>query len=204
MTHTIQAIAWTLIHFCWQAAAVAVLYRLISMAFARKTSQTRYVLAVSALLLMLACACATFAWELRSGAAASSALATSGSADQSAIPTGEFPRTMMPGFAAAQTQVYSPSLANMLLWIDGFWIMGVVVAFPAKHRWLVAHHAPAYLREYSGTGRCASQFPTAFCCDGLTPPRIAARLKRDLGPDDRRRPSCSGAAADYRRNISQP
>ena len=57
MTHTIQAIAWTLIHFCWQAAAVAVLYRLISMAFARKTSQTRYVLAVSALLLMLACAC---------------------------------------------------------------------------------------------------------------------------------------------------
>ena len=127
MTHTIQAIAWTLIHFCWQAAAVAVLYRLISMAFARKTSQTRYVLAVSALLLMLACACATFAWELRSGAAASSALATSGSADQSAIPTGEFPRTMMPGFAAAQTQVYSPSLANMLLWIDGFWIMGVVV-----------------------------------------------------------------------------
>jgi len=126
MTHTIQAIAWTLIHFCWQAAAVAVLYRLISISLARKTSQSRYALALSALLLMLACACATFAWELRS-AAASSVFATTGSATQTIIPTGEFPRTMMPGFAAAQAQVYSPSLANMLLWIDGLWIMGVVV-----------------------------------------------------------------------------
>jgi len=126
MTHTIQALAWTLIHFCWQAAAVAVLYRLISISLARKTSQSRYALALSALLLMLACACATFAWELRS-AAASSVFATTGSATQTIIPTGEFPRTMMPGFAAAQAQVYSPSLANMLLWIDSLWIMGVVV-----------------------------------------------------------------------------
>ena len=35
MTHTLQAIAWTLIHFCWQAAAIALVYKLADLAMAR-------------------------------------------------------------------------------------------------------------------------------------------------------------------------
>ena len=54
MTHTIEATAWTLIHFCWQAALIAGAYRVASIALARRTSQVRYVVALSALLAMLA------------------------------------------------------------------------------------------------------------------------------------------------------
>ena len=38
MTHTIEATAWTLIHFCWQAALIAGVYRVAGIAFARRTS----------------------------------------------------------------------------------------------------------------------------------------------------------------------
>ena len=47
MTQIPQAIAWTLIHFCWQAAAIAAAYRVLSVVIARRSSQTRYLLALS-------------------------------------------------------------------------------------------------------------------------------------------------------------
>ena len=52
MTQIPQAIAWTLIHFCWQAIVIAAGYRVLSIAIARRSSQTRYLVALSALLLM--------------------------------------------------------------------------------------------------------------------------------------------------------
>src|SRR5580658_4318817 len=64
MTPTVQAIAWTLIHFCWQAAFIAAAYRGLSLITARCSSNTRYLLALSALLLMLAASVATFAYEM--------------------------------------------------------------------------------------------------------------------------------------------
>src|SRR5271170_4928821 len=70
MTPTVQAIAWTLIHFCWQAAAIAAAYRALSLALARRSSNARYLVALSALLLMCAASVATFSWELRSTQAA--------------------------------------------------------------------------------------------------------------------------------------
>lgn len=58
--HTLDALAWTLIHFCWQAAAVAVLYRALRIALARSASQTRYALSVAAMALMALVAIAMF------------------------------------------------------------------------------------------------------------------------------------------------
>ena len=37
MMHIPQAVAWTLIHFCWQAAAIAAIYRIITAAIARRS-----------------------------------------------------------------------------------------------------------------------------------------------------------------------
>jgi beta-lactamase regulating signal transducer with metallopeptidase domain len=65
MTHTVQALGWTLIHFCWQAAAIAAVYRGLNAIAARRSSNTRYLLALSALLLMLATAAVTFAIEIQ-------------------------------------------------------------------------------------------------------------------------------------------
>ena len=130
MTQLPQAVAWTLIHFCWQAAAIAAAYRLASALIARRSSQTRYLVALSALLLMFATAVATFAWELRTSASASSFAAT---AENFPASLGvDFPRSTAPGLVAATPQS-SPHatfaslfpIATLLPWIDGLWLLGV-------------------------------------------------------------------------------
>jgi beta-lactamase regulating signal transducer with metallopeptidase domain len=127
MTHTVEATAWTLIHFCWQAAVIAGIYRVVSIALVRRASQARYVLALSALLAMLATAVFTFAWEMRSPAAA----ASPGSSANSTIASGDFPRVLAPGItsaaqAAADRGQLVTSLPDVMGWIDAFWIIGVL------------------------------------------------------------------------------
>ncbi len=67
MTQAVQALAWTLIHFCWQAAAIAILYRGVSALVAGRSSNTRYLTALGALLLTLGGAVGTFTYELNAG-----------------------------------------------------------------------------------------------------------------------------------------
>ena len=124
MTVIPQAVAWTLIHFCWQAAAVAAAYRLISIAVARRSAETRYLAALSSLLLMVAFAAGTFAWELHSGPAS---ISFARDTTASAVPlTGDFARTTVPGFLPAQPDPERISLAALLPWIDGLWLAGVL------------------------------------------------------------------------------
>lgn len=130
MTHTIEATGWTLIHFCWQAAVIAGAYGIASVAFARRASQARYVLALSALLAMLAAAALTFAWEMRPSAP-TSALAGTSSAVNGAIVSGDFPRMVAPGIApasqpAATASRFVNSLPSLMGWIDAFWVVGVL------------------------------------------------------------------------------
>jgi beta-lactamase regulating signal transducer with metallopeptidase domain len=125
MTHTLEAIAWTLIHFCWQAAAVAVVYRLLSLGLARATSQSRYLLAMAALMVMLALSVGTFAVELRSTSPSPFA-APPAAALRADLPAGNFPRTMAPGILPAQSANAGLSFAAVLPWIDALWILGVV------------------------------------------------------------------------------
>ncbi|HEX3472460.1 MAG TPA: M56 family metallopeptidase, partial [Silvibacterium sp.] len=63
-----EALGWTLIHFCWQAAAIALLYRMIDLALPRARSNVRYVVALTALLSMLAVSVATLGYEEMRGA----------------------------------------------------------------------------------------------------------------------------------------
>jgi beta-lactamase regulating signal transducer with metallopeptidase domain len=124
MSHTLEAIAWTLIHFCWQAAAIAGIYRLLTVLLARSASQTRYVLAVAAMLLMVGAAVGTFALEIRSY--------TPSPTLHNAVSTVEgaslvLPRTLAPGLISQREDVAGSTQANLLRWIDGFWVLGVVV-----------------------------------------------------------------------------
>ena len=132
MTHTVQAIAWTLIHFCWQAAAIAAAYRGLSLLTARCSSNTRYLLALSTLLLMLAASLVTFAFEMQGDSAAYEAAAglapdrlfhvtqaTFGSV-ASAAPA--------PTFAPASRIPQLPSLpVPVLRAMVGAWMLGVLV-----------------------------------------------------------------------------
>ena len=124
MTVIPQAVAWTLIHFCWQAAIVAAAYRLISIALARRTAATRYIAALSSLLLMMAFAAGTFAWELHSGP---TPISFANDTTAFAAPlTGDFARTVATGFLPAQADPEHISLAALLPWIDGLWLAGVL------------------------------------------------------------------------------
>jgi beta-lactamase regulating signal transducer with metallopeptidase domain len=124
MTHIPEAVAWTLIHFCWQAAAVAAVYRILSFGLARRSAETRYTAALSSMLLMVVLAAGTLAWELRADTASASIGATA--ANMAAPLGGDFPRIAAPGFIASQPVAEHITLANLLPWIDGLWIAGVL------------------------------------------------------------------------------
>ena len=123
MTQIPQAIAWTLIHFCWQAVFIAAVYRVFSVAIARRSSQTRYLVALSALLLMLGSAIATFAWEMRPDAPVAS-IADSASNLSTSI-AADFPHSTAPTVAAIHSAPERLTLASLLPWIDGLWFIGV-------------------------------------------------------------------------------
>jgi beta-lactamase regulating signal transducer with metallopeptidase domain len=119
-----QAVAWTLIHFCWQAAAIAAIYRVGAFAISRRTSQTRYLVALSSLLLMVVVAACTFAWELRSASNMSEPFAVAASEFQ--VPfVADLPRPTAPGITATEPAHVQITLADMLPWIDGLWLVGV-------------------------------------------------------------------------------
>ena len=124
MTHILEAVAWTLIHFCWQAAAVAGAYRVVAVALARRTAQTRYIAALSSLLVMLALAVGTFAWQVGSETAPTSIVAT---ASHFVAPmASDPPKTAMPQAVSVPRVPSNVSLQDLLPWIDGLWIVGVL------------------------------------------------------------------------------
>lgn len=119
-----EAVAWTLIHFCWQAAAVAAAYRLLSALLARRSAETRYTAALASLLLMIAAAGVTLGWELRSDA--TPATLTSTAVNFAAPLAGELPRIAAPGMMDSHPDAQHITLASLLPWIDGLWVAGVL------------------------------------------------------------------------------
>ena len=141
MNHTMDAIAWALIHFCWQAAAVAVLYRVLMVAFARSSSSTRYALSVAAMLLMAFGACATFTWEI-SSAHPSPRLAPYRRRDPERSTCGGFsPKSVDRQCRFGRGKSHSTDQPAAL----DRWRMGAgrAAAFAAEHRWMVGDSAAA-------------------------------------------------------------
>src|ERR1035438_4484688 len=124
MSHTLDAIAWTLIHFCWQAAAIAGVYRVLIALLVRSASKTRYLLAVATMLIMVGAAAGTFDWQMRS-ATPSPVLHNAATTIEDA--TIALPRGVVSGLISTHQGVAASTQADLLRWIDGFWILGVVV-----------------------------------------------------------------------------
>ena len=61
MNHHLESLGWTLVNFCWQAAAIALVYWLVDAVLSK--TRSRYVLALGTMLLMLVSALATLAYE---------------------------------------------------------------------------------------------------------------------------------------------
>src|SRR6202453_3261945 len=121
MNHHLESLGWTLVHFCWQAAAIALVYWRTDAVLSKARSQTRYVLELGTMLLMLVSALATFTYEetrddsgLSSspGALSSSAMAAVGS---------DISRDLAPlaglKTAGATTRAAQPDLSRFLPWL---------------------------------------------------------------------------------------
>jgi beta-lactamase regulating signal transducer with metallopeptidase domain len=125
MNQAWQALGWTLVHFLWQGAAIALVYRVVDLALARRSANARYVLALAALLGMLAVSLSTLAYEearLQPSTvrAVSAALVVRTSAPAAPIR------------AAATAARRAPAVQLFLVdqalpFLDGLWLAGVVL-----------------------------------------------------------------------------
>ena len=122
MNHHLESLGWTLVHFCWQAAAIALVYWLTDAVLRKARSQTRYVLALGTMLMMLISALATFAYEETRGDAA-----LSSSPDAFSSPAMAAIGSSLSGLKTAGTTtppVLLP-LSRFMPWLDVAWLLGV-------------------------------------------------------------------------------
>jgi beta-lactamase regulating signal transducer with metallopeptidase domain len=125
MSHTLDAIAWTLIHFCWQAAAIALLYRVALFAMPRGSSETRYTLSLAALVLMAGGALATFTFEMYVPRLSPALHIAATEMRNVAFGTAAPPEV---GAGATTSSLgTNAASANLLRWIDGLWLLGVLL-----------------------------------------------------------------------------
>jgi beta-lactamase regulating signal transducer with metallopeptidase domain len=140
MNDSMQALGWTLVHFCWQAAAIALLYRILDLAFSRSRSSFRYALALAAMMSMFVAALVTFGYEELRLADASDALAASSliagrsvqNPGHSVLPAAissssvvRFDATI--DFASGFGRFAPVSLVRLMPWIDAMWLAGVLI-----------------------------------------------------------------------------
>src|SRR5262245_22282275 len=60
---TVEILGWTLVHFLWQGAAIALVLAAALRGLRRSTPQARYLVACAALAAMAVCPAATFWWK---------------------------------------------------------------------------------------------------------------------------------------------
>jgi beta-lactamase regulating signal transducer with metallopeptidase domain len=138
MNDSMQALGWTLVHFCWQAAAIALLYRIIDLAFSRSRSSVRYALALVAIMSMLGVAVATFGYEeIRMLPNSSSPLG----GQHRLVPPMQGALVPVSTDSTAAVMHAAPlgwldlslrgsvpmSLASLMPWIDAVWLIGVII-----------------------------------------------------------------------------
>ena len=124
----LESLGWTLIHFCWQAAAIALAYKFAELLVSRDTrsssSHARYLLALVALLSMFIAAAGTFVYE-EFGLQKSAIVLN----DTHSVPSFELTEVdttaLSPSKLSTNLRTILPSTAAMLPWLDGLWMLGV-------------------------------------------------------------------------------
>ena len=121
MNYHLQSLGWTLLHFCWQAGAIALVYWLADAALSKASSQTRYLLALGAMLLMFLGALATFGYEEMHAHSKPFLSDTSSWAGPSAA----FDLASFTGRGTSGSAEEPVRLSQLLPWLDIAWSLGV-------------------------------------------------------------------------------
>jgi beta-lactamase regulating signal transducer with metallopeptidase domain len=145
MNDSMQALGWTLVHFCWQAAVIALLYRMLDLAFLRSRSNVRYAFALAAMMGMLLVALGTLGYEevriAHKGSTSAAVMSDPtlpalnlvgprilGVPTTTTIPSVSAAKAGMGrDFVSAVMHVLPMSLVRLMPWIDAMWLAGVVV-----------------------------------------------------------------------------
>lgn len=129
MTHHWEALGWTLVHFLWQGAAIALVYRVADIALARRSANARYVLALGALLGMFAVSVGTLVYE---EAAFYQPLAQHSAA--ASLRSVAAPATRPLHLDLSNTSAAAPLrqadrfvLDHLMPYLDGLWLAGVLL-----------------------------------------------------------------------------
>jgi beta-lactamase regulating signal transducer with metallopeptidase domain len=113
-----RLLAWALLHFLWQGLVLAALYTALMATF--RSAATRYALAVSILVLMVAAPIATFLFLRQSSLNSHTAVATS-------LPLTAAPEAAPPVQASSPQAVSGGGIsADTFLWLVRIWIAGVI------------------------------------------------------------------------------
>ena len=123
MNATLQALGWTLIHFCWQATIIAAIYLAVDLWLKNTRSQTRYLLTLATLSSMFFAFMATLGYEalhspIRSPLQFSNVPVHLGVT----LPVKTF-TTQVVLLANGSAALHWTTL---LPWLDGMWMLGVV------------------------------------------------------------------------------
>lgn len=130
MTDSMEVLGWTLVHFCWQATAIALLYRIVDTALRRSRSHVRYALALIALMSMLGAAVTTLAYEGLQVAHRAKVQQGVLRAFQAEI-RGDVATLQTAGLAVAPQSAehinWMSLLVHAMPWLDAMWLAGVLI-----------------------------------------------------------------------------
>ena len=126
------ALGWTLLHFCWQGAAVALTFAFADRLTMRASSAVRYGVATGALALMPVLVLATFAREMKLATPAHAVATVQAQTFLKANQLEALP-ILRPALAANMFQARDSrswlmdNTERILPWLDGFWLAGVLL-----------------------------------------------------------------------------
>jgi beta-lactamase regulating signal transducer with metallopeptidase domain len=129
MTNSMEVLGWTLLHFCWQAAVIALVYRFVDLALPAKVrSNVRYGLALAALFSMFVVSLVTFAYQGVHVAKNSVVLrATPQVAQQLRDDLVSFPAVGASLMTQGGHIDLAESAARWMPWLDAIWLVGVLI-----------------------------------------------------------------------------
>jgi beta-lactamase regulating signal transducer with metallopeptidase domain len=133
----VVALGWTLVHFCWQSAVIALLYALVDRCLVNVTTAVRYGVAMTMLGLMPLAAIATFASQVRLVAPLQQRDQTMLASHLGKLHTVIATEAPFAAPAMAGGEFWIGGNANWLMpWIDGLWLAGVcLLALRAAGGW---------------------------------------------------------------------
>src|SRR5688500_547273 len=124
----IQALGWTLLHFVWQGAALAILLAIVNSLLKRATANVRYTVACGALLLMMVLPAVTL-WRNFTPTTNAPVIAVAEETVVNTIkqPLAKFTASALPAAAASAWSKWPSRLTAALPWLVTAWLLGVML-----------------------------------------------------------------------------